>query len=1313
MAKRTSYTISNSFAAGQLSEAAQDAIGIDVWSAGLARASNVAIQRDGGLRTRAPFVRPVEELPVPDLSVVKSWSSDARYTLHTLARGTLAAGDLGPPVLAPGSRLAIETGLGVGSVPLAARVRAISGDETKAFLRIDLAGAMRLRALTLHRCRLSEGAWKGSDDKLVFEVWVERSGGSFTKLSSGDDPFQPWNFAPGRVSRDITIQLDRGGVNQPVPYTDIEAVELRLRDPNVAFPVELKLTGVSAFADEFLTANERTVLVAGGADVLASPPEPCWRLVPWVLKGIPLALALGCQGIRVFQFNNDGTLGALLHGGPGEDSSLGEWYFTPRQLRELTWAVFRTDVLLFHEDFPHPLRVRLQPFGVTALDLENIPDARAETVDAAVREVDTGGGKLRISSPSGARLIPQGVGVELGVNEVRVTWADSEAMSYDVMWDTFSSYDADRDAWVAARNNTVNLSNVPGDKTNTTATDYTITGLSGSTHYVAAVRANYSSGPSDPSRVLSFSPYSHATGKLAGLAATVTATAVEGQIVLSWDSLANAESYQVQFRIAGLGLPWRDTEVQPGPNNRGGLFREVDFTGTGGVQYDFRARGHFSGGRVGEWSDEVRQVAPGVIGKGAGLTARAGDSDGEVVLSWSSVAGAASYEYRWRTGGGAFTTVASPEISDTFNGTAGTAYDFQVRALDSFSRTGDWSDIVTFTAQNAAAGVPGSLSARASRTNPGRVDVAWASVPGANGYQIRYRLSDVLTWTESAAIRATSTTFTGTPNEVYEVQVRSRRPNAANSPWSAGVVVSLGSGPIPAPRGLVASNDEDVDGRINLSWGAVSTATGYQIRHRAGTSGAYTEGAVITGTTAVFNGTVGTTYQFNVRAVRTGDPSSTWSQFTSIQATLAAVPVPASLTANPSTTHNGRIFLSWAAVPRATGYRVRSRAAGEAWREEAAAGTTLTFTRTGGTTYEFQVRAERGSTVSAWSSSVSRMAPLIQHPGIPTDLAAVADEDTNGQVNVSWTARPLADGYQVRWRVFGTANWTNGSVQAGTSAALSLSAGTTYEISVRARRSVYWSDWAQRIRVQAGVSAARPPVPTGLVVDTDPYRSRTIRATWTRVAEARFTTPTNRTIYQVRWRWRTGNAAWTAWSNGPSWFVIDGFTPTFRVISESLGQTVEVQVRSRKQHPTSASGSWLDSAWSGGRSAVTVDLPIDAPLNVRYRALPAAERISGNYGVSFQWDPVDGATEYEYRWRQQTSALPNPITPNAPLPTYTAWSAPISVGAEHYGYQAGTLSQFNARLPVQVDVRAKKPGNTSEWSWVAYQAFFTDAANLS
>jgi len=125
------------------------------------------------------------------------------------------------------------------------------------------------------------------------------------------------------------------------------------------------------------------------------------------------------------------------------------------------------------------------------------------------------------------------------------------------------------------------------------ATSATITGLTNGQLYQFRIRAegdgtNYSE--SDWSTPVAGTPVAPSTPTATQLAApaSLSATAGDGQVVLSWDVVANASNYQAQYR-AGTSGAWTDDSQRPTGTN-------AVITGlTNGTAYQFRVRANGDG----------------------------------------------------------------------------------------------------------------------------------------------------------------------------------------------------------------------------------------------------------------------------------------------------------------------------------------------------------------------------------------------------------------------------------------------------------------------------------------------------------------------------------------------------------------------------------------------------------------------------------------------------------------------------------------------------------------------------------------------
>ena len=282
--------------------------------------------------------------------------------------------------------------------------------------------------------------------------------------------------------------------------------------------------------------------------------------------------------------------------------------------------------------------------------------------------------------------------------------------------------------------------------------------------------------------------------------------------------------------------------------------------------------------------------------------------------------------------------------------------------------------------------------------------------------------------------------------------------------------------------GATANSDTSLD----VSWTAPGLnggppITGYHLQYRQGTSGPWTTGPQnVSGTSAAITSlTAGTSYQVQVRAVN-GETLSDWSPAGTGSTTAAANNAP-EFTEGTSTT---RSVAENTAPLQNIGAPVAAT--------DADSGDTLDYTL-GGTDFKsFSIHLNTGQlltqaaldfeTKSSYAVSISvsdgnggtdsisvtiTVTDVNEQPGRPAapSVGATANSDTS--LDVSWTAPglnggPPITGYHLQYRQGTSGPWTNGPQNvSGTSAAItSLTAGTSYQVQVRAVNGETLSDWS-------------------------------------------------------------------------------------------------------------------------------------------------------------------------------------------------------------------------------------------------------------
>jgi len=154
---------------------------------------------------------------------------------------------------------------------------------------------------------------------------------------------------------------------------------------------------------------------------------------------------------------------------------------------------------------------------------------------------------------------------------------------------------------------------------------------------------------------------------------------------------------------------------------------------------------------------------------------------------------------------------------------------------------------------------------------------------------------------------------------------------------------------------------------------------------------------------------------------------------------------PSGLSSTNITTSSADI--SWSANSNASGYNVDYRVSGTSnWTSFSVGSNSTTLSGlSAGTTYEFRVNADCGSSTSSYSSidNFTTSTPVCD---TPTGLAAF--NVTTSSADISWNASSGASSYEVGYRVSGTSSWTSNNTSSTSYSFSGLTEGASYEVRV-------------------------------------------------------------------------------------------------------------------------------------------------------------------------------------------------------------------------------------------------------------------------
>jgi hypothetical protein len=168
-------------------------------------------------------------------------------------------------------------------------------------------------------------------------------------------------------------------------------------------------------------------------------------------------------------------------------------------------------------------------------------------------------------------------------------------------------------------------------------------------------------------------------------------------------------------------------------------------------------------------------------------------SDTAIKLSWAKVDGVSNYTLERKTGDGGYSQVATPSSSLTEYAdsglSAGTAYSYRIKSVNSSGSSGGMEASATTTGTNTGGGsdtVPGNPTNLTAATSSTSVTLNWTAAPGATSYSLE-RKTGSEAFVAVGTVATTTTTDGGlTASTTYTYRVKAV--NAKGS--SSGVEVS-------------------------------------------------------------------------------------------------------------------------------------------------------------------------------------------------------------------------------------------------------------------------------------------------------------------------------------------------------------------------------------------------------------------------------------------------------------------------------------------------------------------------------------------
>ncbi len=517
------------------------------------------------------------------------------------------------------------------------------------------------------------------------------------------------------------------------------------------------------------------------------------------------------------------------------------------------------------------------------------------------------------------------------------------------------------------------------------------------------------------------------------------------------------------------------------------------------------------------------------------------------------------------------------------------------------------------------AAVPVAPAGPAATGGAGQVTLTWTSVSNATSYNVYYSTTSGVTKVNGTKLTSVGTPFVQTglsAGTTYYYVVTSVNASGESVESPEVSATTAPAPPIPtvpdAPASVIATGGTT---QVTITWGAVATATSYNVYYSTVSGVTKANGTKITGATSptVQTGLAeGTNYYYIVTAVNSVGEGTASVQVAAKTLDPAPTPVapaaPAGVTAAGGT---NQATISWPAVANSTSYNIYWSTTSGVSKANGTkvAGVTSPYVKTAlsaGTNYYFIVTAVNSVGESAASAQVSATtaAPPVPVPAAPTGVTATGGSN---QVTISWSPVTGADTYNIYWA---TATGVTTASTKITSASrpyvqTGLAASTTYYYIVTAVNSSGQSVASSQVSATTNAPPVVIPGAPSSVTATGGANQVTI--SWSTVSGA--------TSYNIYWATTSGvTTAGTKITSAANPYVHTGLataTTYYYIVTavNSAGQSV---------------------------ASTQVSATTNAPVVVIPAAPTGVSAVGGATQATITWSAVSGATSYNIYWSTTT-----------------------------------------------------------------------------
>ncbi len=405
-----------------------------------------------------------------------------------------------------------------------------------------------------------------------------------------------------------------------------------------------------------------------------------------------------------------------------------------------------------------------------------------------------------------------------------------------------------------------------------TSNSISLSALSPNTSYTFQVQTVCNGGASSFSATGTFTTSALSTCAIPSAIAISSVTSSAATI--SWTAVSGASSYSVQYK----------TNAAAAFTTLSSTSNSISITGLSAITvYTYQVKTICTNTLSSAYSTAATftTLASTSCAVPTGITASGITTTG-ATISWTAVAGAASYKLLYKTNvATTFTTVTSTTNTIGLTGlTAATAYTYQVQTVCSSSLLSSLSTAATFTTLASApiCSVPsGIVTSGITATG---ATVTWAAVTGAVSYKLQYKTSAASAFTvlTSTTNSITLTGLTAATAYTYQVQTvcsssSATTPNLSALSTAATFTTLAVTPTCVVPGGVVASAISSTG--ANVTWATVSGAVSYKLQYKTSAAAAFTVLTSTTNSITLTGLTAATAYTYQVQTVCSSSSATT------------------------------------------------------------------------------------------------------------------------------------------------------------------------------------------------------------------------------------------------------------------------------------------------------------------------------------------------------------------------------------------------------------------------------------------------------